>query len=298
MPQEQVLQVDFVQKSSVNNILPKPPLSSSHHLGWNGILVQHHYQPAWELSEYITSKHLVSIHHSTHTLESERVLDGKRKCEQIQKGDIALVPADIPHQKLWQSDCEFTLLLLDPIYIAHIAHETVDGDRVHLLPHFAEADPLIYQIGTALKSALTSEQPSTHLYIDSLSTALAAHLIMHYSTTKLKISMIDNGLPKQTLEKVIDYIYTHLGQEVTLSQLANLTGMSQYYFCRLFKQSTGLSPHQYLIQKRVEQAKQLLIERKSPIADIALQCGFTNQSHLNRHFKRIVGVTPLTFQRQ
>ncbi|MBD2463525.1 helix-turn-helix transcriptional regulator [Oscillatoria sp. FACHB-1407] len=298
MTQEQELQVDFAEKSATDKILPKPSLFSSHTLGWNGILVQHHYQPAWETPEYTALKHSISIHHLNHAVESERVLDGERQYEQIQKGDIALIPANMSHKKLWQCDCEFTLLMLDPVCIDHIAHETVDADRVNIAPHFAKADPLIYQIGVALKSELTSEQPSTRLYIDSLTTALAAHLITHYSTTKIKMPTITSGLPKYALEKVIDYIHTHLDQEVTLPQLADLTGMSQYYFCRLFKQSIGMPPYQYLLQQRVERAKQLLLEHKFSIADIALQCGFANQSHLNRQFKRIVGVTPFVFQRQ
>jgi AraC family transcriptional regulator len=295
MPQGQVLQVDFVQKSSVDRILPEPPLFSSHDLGWNGILVQHHYQPSWELPEYTALKHSICVHHLDH--EAERVLDGKRQREQIQKGDIALVPANTSHKKRWQCDCEFTLLILDPDYIAHIAHETVDSDRIHVMPHFAEADPLIYQIGMALKSELASEQPSTRLYIDSLTTALAAHLITRYSTIEAKLPTFLGGLPKFSLEKVLDYIDVHLNQEITLLQLADSIGMSQYYFCRLFKQSLGITPHQYLLQQRVERAKQLLLKHEFPIADIALQCGFANQSHLNRQFKRIVGVTPFVFQR-
>ncbi|MBD3887226.1 helix-turn-helix transcriptional regulator [Phormidium tenue FACHB-886] len=296
--QKGVLQVDFTEKDGSESILPRSPLLSSHNLGWNGIWVQHHYQPAWEMPECALSQHMLSIHHLDHLVESERVLDGKRQTEQLNKGDIALIPANVSHKKLWQQDCDFTLLMLDPALVARISHETVDADRVEILPYFAKADPLIYQIGVALRSELASEQPSTRLYIDSLTTALAAHLIRHYSTTQPKIPTIADGLSKHALEQALSYIHAHLDQEVTLPQLAEVVGMSQYYFCRLFKQSMGMPPHQYLLQQRVERAKQLLQQHKFSIADIALQCGFSNQSHLNRHFKRIVGVTPFTFLKQ
>ncbi|MBD1997583.1 helix-turn-helix transcriptional regulator [Oculatella sp. FACHB-28] len=298
MSQEQLLQVNFTEEDAATSLLPRLPLLSSHNLGWAGLWVQHHYQPAWEMPEYAPSQHMLSIHHLDHAAESERVLDGKKQREQLNKGDIALIPANVLHKKLWRRDCDFTLLMLDPDHVAHIAHETVDADRVEILPHFAKSDPLIYQIGVALTSELASEQPSTRLYIDSLTTALAAHLIRHYSTTQPKIPTIADGLSNYALEKAIDYIHAYLDQEITLPKLAEVVGMSQYYFCRLFKQSTGISPHQYLLQQRVERAKQLLQQRKFSIADIALQCGFSNQSHLNRHFKRIVGVTPFTFLKQ
>lgn len=298
MSQAPLLQVDFAQDNASATLLPRSPLLSSYNLGWNGILVQHHYQPAWEVPEYAPSQHMLSIHHLDHPVESERILDGKRQIEQLNKGDIALVPAHVFHKKRWRQDCDFTLLMLDPAHVAQIAHETVDAEHVEILPHFAKSDPLIYQIGIALKLELASEQPSTRLYIDSLTTALAAHLITHYSTIQPKISTVTDGLPKHALEKAINYIHAHLDQEVTLPQLAEVVGMSQYYFCRLFKQSVGRSPHQYLLQQRVEKAKQLLQQRKFSIADIALQCGFSSQSHLNRHFKRIVGVTPFMFLKQ
>ncbi|MGB6016783.1 MAG: helix-turn-helix transcriptional regulator, partial [Nodosilinea sp.] len=74
-------------------------------------------------------------------------------------------------------------------------------------------------------------------------------------------------------------------------------GMSAHYFSQLFKQSTGFAPHQYVIRCRVERAKTLLAQPHTPIADIAYQVGFAHQSHLNRHFKRLVGVTPGQWRR-
>ncbi|KAF3885046.1 MULTISPECIES: helix-turn-helix domain-containing protein [Nostocales] len=134
--------------------------------------------------------------------------------------------------------------------------------------------------------------------INSLTVALAVYLIRRSSKTPPKIPTVGDGLSRNALEKALNYINTHLDGEVTLSKLAEVVGMSQYYFCRLFKQSMGISPYQYLLQQRVERAKQLLEQRKFSIADIALQCGFSNQSHLNRHFKRIVGMTPFMFLKQ
>lgn len=91
---------------------------------------------------------------------------------------------------------------------------------------------------------------------------------------------------------VIDYINAHLELNLGVGELANVVQMSPYYFTRLFKQSTGLTPHQYVIRRRVERAKQLLLQGKLTIAQVAYTVGFAHQSHLNRHFKRWLGMTP------
>ena len=305
-PQEQALHVDLAEEEAMARLLPRSPLLSSHTRGWDGILVQHHQQPAWEMPVYAPSHHTLSIHHSSHVTESERVLDGKWRTENIHQGDVALIPANVIHQKRWRRDCSFTLLMLDPAYVAQLAAEALDGvghvslkeTRLEVLPQFAQSDPLLYQIGVALKSELETEHPSTPLYIDSLITALTAHLIRHYSTTSLKTPASIPGLSPYQLERAIAYINTDLTQELNLAKLAAVVGVSKFYFCWLFKQSMGTTPHQYVLQQRVERAKQLLKQHQASIADVALQCGFTNQSHLNRHFKRLTGITPLTFLKQ
>ena len=90
----------------------------------------------------------------------------------------------------------------------------------------------------------------------------------------------------------------YLDRDLTLTELAAIAQLSPNYFTRSFKQSTGFTPHQYVIRQRVEKAKQLLVEGQLAIADIALEVGFAHQSHLNRHFKRWVGVTPKAFIRE
>jgi AraC family transcriptional regulator len=102
------------------------------------------------------------------------------------------------------------------------------------------------------------------------------------------------GLPQHKLKFVTDYINSHLERELSLNELAAIAQLSPYHFSRAFKQSTGISPHQYVIQQRVERASKLLVQGKMSIAEVAQACGFTHQSHLNRHFKRITGVTPKT----
>ena len=105
------------------------------------------------------------------------------------------------------------------------------------------------------------------------------------------------GLSKRKLQEVLQYIHQNLSEDLSLQTIATHIGFSQYYFCRLFKESTGLTPYQYIIQQRIERAKQLLIQDHYSIVDIALQVGFANQSHFCQRFRRITGVSPRTYRK-
>nr|WP_242038704.1 AraC family transcriptional regulator [Chroococcidiopsis sp. [FACHB-1243]] len=130
------------------------------------------------------------------------------------------------------------------------------------------------------------------LYVESLTQVLVIHLLRHYSTFTQPITFEDRSLSPTRLQQAIEYIHTHLERDLSLIEIAQVINVSPTYFASLFKRATGISPHQYVVQQRVERAKLLLSKTDLAIADIALQVGFSNQSHLTRHFKRLTGVTP------
>ena len=107
----------------------------------------------------------------------------------------------------------------------------------------------------------------------------------------------DGALPPRKLRAVVEYIEEHLDASPTLEQMAATAHLSAYHFARQFKAATGLPPHQYLIARRVERAKQLLQAGTDlSLAEVAAQAGFSDQSQFSRHFKRLVGVTPRQFR--
>jgi AraC family transcriptional regulator len=155
---------------------------------------------------------------------------------------------------------------------------------------------LIASIGQSLKAELTTGQHRNQLYVNSLTTTLAAHLIQHYCTVKQPIRDEARGLPAYQVQRAIDYIHSYLDRNIQLTDIATAPGMSQYYFARSFQQATGISPYQYLLGCRIERAKQLLKQPELAIADIALQCDFNSQSHLHQHFRKITGITPKAYR--
>ena len=258
--------------------------------------------------------------------------------------------------------------MIDPNFLSQVAYEWVDPDCIELLPHFSHCDRFISQVSLLLKNAL--ETTENRFYAESMATALSAHLIQHYSTKKpafrdyaegltssklkrvkeylrdqsteniflediakeigmSKCSLIQmfkestgltpyqylikckseetptlfkqfsGGLSLQKFQVAIDYINAHLESSISIKDLAQVTQInSDHYFCRLFKQSTGITPYQYVIGQRIEKAKQLLKQNDLSLVEIAMMCGFSSQSSFNRTFRKLVGTTPKNYRQQ
>ena len=149
----------------------------------------------------------------------------------------------------------------------------------------------------AVDAELTAGGAGGRLAVLSLANVLAVHLIRHVSAPRQPARRRDGTLPRARLRAVVEYIEEHLDAGPTLEQLAAIAHLSPYHFARQFKAATGLPPHQYVITRRVERARQLLQAGMDlSLADIAVDAGFSDQSQFCRHFKRLVGVTPRQFR--
>ena len=104
-------------------------------------------------------------------------------------------------------------------------------------------------------------------------------------------------MPPRRLARVVEYIRNHLDQPLAVSALCGLAQMSQSHFSKLFKRSTGLAPHQFVLQERINRSKELLRQGNRKIVEIALGVGFENQAHFTTVFGNFVGMTPRQFQR-
>jgi AraC family transcriptional regulator len=137
------------------------------------------------------------------------------------------------------------------------------------------------------------------LYADSLAIALAMQLVRRYSSLK-DVHMGLGGMAPHKLRKAISLIDHHLAEEeegrVALRVVAKEVGMSYFHFSRAFKQSMGMSPTNYIAERRIERAKKLLQETELPISEIALRAGFSSQSHFTTSFRRVAGATPKAFR--
>jgi AraC family transcriptional regulator len=131
-----------------------------------------------------------------------------------------------------------------------------------------------------------------HVLADALATALAVQILRHYVHPSLIALSPANGLSRERLLRVRDYIETHLEDRLTLTHLAEVACLSPYHFSRSFKQSVGIGPQRYIMRLRIERAKTLMRRTRRPLAAIALETGFADQAHLTSVFRRETGLTP------
>jgi AraC family transcriptional regulator len=269
-------------------------------LGWSGIEVAR-FIGHDELSIPPSPKHHAIIHLNHRPLDLTQRLDGQLREERVHRGEVAIIPGARAWEWEFKAETESDLLplCLEDAFLREAARSVdVDPVGLEILPIMGLRNPRIEQIGLLLKEEIEAEGLlGGKLYAESLATALAITLIRDHSSLGRKAARRAareraGGLSRRALEEVIDYIGDNLQKDLTLAKIAGAAHMSPYHFSRLFKESTGLAPHQYVIERRVQRAKELLGSTALPIAEIAFLCGFANQSHLNRHFKRLLGVSP------
>jgi AraC family transcriptional regulator len=150
---------------------------------------------------------------------------------------------------------------------------------------------------SAVDAELTADGAGGRLAAESLANVMAVHLIRHVSAPRPSTRRRDGTLPRARLRAVVEYIEDHLDVGPTLERMAAIARLSTNYFASQFNRATGLPPHQYVIARRVERAKQLLqTESDFSLAEVAAHAGFSDQSQFSHHFKRLIGVTPGQFR--
>ncbi len=244
---------------------------------------------------------------SGHVEASERKIGGPWTTYDIHAGDWYLTPAGgEPYALRWKCLSDEPLKTLHLHLSANLFAETVqqvvdrDPARVAIMERSGLQDPLLTHIGLNLQQELQHPAASDlgQLYATTATHMLAAHLLRHYTTTNPRIREYNRMLSSRQLQRITDFIHSHLDQGLSLEMLARHIGFSPYHFARLFRQTTGESPHQFVLRQRLMVAQRLLTETDLPLVDVALRVGIPNQSHFTQAFKRRLGITPHVYRQE
>ncbi|MDX2273365.1 MAG: AraC family transcriptional regulator [Cyanobacteriota bacterium] len=280
------------------SLLPYSPIVSSHSVGWENLQLALFQMPSHRIPEHRPTYHTICINYGK-PVQVELSVDGKPWVRHSYPTDVCIFPANLWQSFQWQQEVTFLDLFFEQSLLTQTGRELFEYDQVELIPILqTRFDPLIYEMANALKASLERDPSASKLYGDTMANALAVHLLTHYSNHKLTPKKHSQGLSEHQLKRVITHMHDCLDQDLRLSDLARLIHLSPYHFARLFKQATGMAPHRYHIQCRIDRAKQLLKARELSLAEIATSVGFASQGHLNYHFKQHVGLTPKAFLRQ
>jgi AraC family transcriptional regulator len=275
---------------------------SSEEAGWEDLVVQAFHEPM-ELEGWVRPATpditLILFTGGTMRLE-QRHMHGPWKTLYLHQGDLILRPGT-PYEVRWMSlSSVLTQTLhvrLSKDLLARTAQEVAGGDPAcfSVEEHTVFQDPLLRQIGLALWRELEQPTPAVKLYTQTAAQLLAMHLLRS-STAGGATQESSQGLNWQQMRRIMDFVQDHLDQDLSLEALAQQVGFSPYHFARLFRHTTGESPHQFVLRQRIERAQRLLDTSEMPLIHVARVCGFANQSHLTQTFKRHLGLTPRTYR--
>ena len=177
----------------------------------------------------------------------------------------------------------------------------LDGSRpsgdVIIKPGVCLDDPVIRGLVTALNSLFERSWHPNTLFLDHIGWALAAHCAAHFLEGRGVAPVADGGLALWQERLAKDMIAAQLDGKVRLADLAAACGLSVSHFARAFRRSTSVPPHRWLTYRRIECAQNLLLTSNAAIAEIALDCGFNDQSHFTTVFRKVVGASPAEWRR-
>jgi AraC family transcriptional regulator len=219
-------------------------------------------------------------------------MGGERRDESFTAGDIMIYPAGVKQSACWDQNNAYTVITIETNFFDGTAYDYRDSDYVDLLPRFPQPDPLICGVAQTLSSQIQHRRSINLEYIDQVAATLVVHLLENYCSVASKLPESSHALSGKQLKLLYRYIGDNLSRKIPLQELADLVGVSLYYFIHLFKRSTGKTPAQHIKHQRLKKAIHLLNGTNMEIGLIAQQVGFYDHSHLCRIFRDCLSATP------
>lgn len=263
---------------------------------WAGVRVGHYRLRPGEMPSHTHKHHHVFVPLAGAVTIKGTSRDGTPTIRRPRTGQISVTPAGARYSASWQEELEYVMVYLSQEFIARATIDFQANRGAQITGVCGPQDALIRSIGQALAAEVDSGQPHGRLYAESLVNTLAIHLLRHYSTDSVVADIRFGGLPAHRLRRVTEFIEENLENDLSLAEIAQAADLSPYHFARSFKQTTGMSPIQFLMQRRIEYAKSMLAETEMPIAEIGLSAGFKNQSHFTTLFRRLTTMTPKSYR--
>lgn len=262
---------------------------------WCGIVLEDYAAAAGVLPQHEHDQNFlhVVLEGSVHY---EVLTRGKSLKFSSKPGTTFLVPRGTVDELRWGGPTHRIAATLDARLLTNALEETAHEAEIELIEHWNLTDPNIMAVLLAMRTDLDAGSPAGPMYGDSLATALAVYLLKRYAVRPCVPVAYRGGMPRYRLKRVINYIDANLSGDLALAQLATVAGMSPHYFTELFRQSTGRAPHQYVLMRRIDLAKERLRDPRRSVIEAGLESGFQNPSHFARVFRKWVGITPSDFR--
>jgi AraC family transcriptional regulator len=212
----------------------------------------------------------------------------------LERGSLAIVPLGPVPEVRMLTPCNMIVCALEENFTREVALE-IDRQPGNSTDFHIRDTPIEGLVDLMINDFEASRPHA--LYSETLAHALAMRFLLYGSSSEHTLNSSVEPLPSRILSRIRDRIEADLDTELSLASLARESGYSRAHFLRMFRAATGLTPHPYVLERRLSTAQQLLRQSKMFLADIALKCGFSSQTHMNDVFRKRLGVTPLEYRR-
>lgn len=214
-------------------------------------------------------------------------------------GGLTILPGGHETQWRYEGSAEVAFFFVAPFVLVDVAGRSLDiaTDTVRLPQRIGHSDPLVHAVAEAFIHEVRAQPPAGSLYLDELTNVLIVHVLHRYGGLAMPSAPRMSAHARGRMQAVVDYVNDRLCDDVSLDAVAAAVNVSPYHLSRTFTRTMGIPLHQYVIQRRVERARELLRDPELTVGTIAARTGFADHSHLGRHFKRQLGITPSEFRR-
>lgn len=283
-------------------VYPSSPLLNSNemtHVSAAALMEVRYFQaePATMPEEVFAEHHvLLNLQETPHRVQNRR--DGEMRDFTFYKDEIVVTPAGMRSGWRWFGKSDVIVVTLDPQRVERFAQTELgillDPQQFADLPQFT--DPDLCTAGVMLRDALENDDLTSGVMFEAMSRVLLVKLLERYGQKSPEELALSASFTSDHYGRVLTYIRANLDRSITVDDLASEAGMSPSHFGRVFRETVGETPMQYVLAYRVEQAIEMMKDVARPLGQIALDCGFADQAHFSRSFKQITGVTPRQFR--
>ena len=283
--------ISVLRKDELVPLFAGPGRAVSRPQPWKGLLLERHTVAPTEIPEH---EHLELCLHLQLQGDSgvEWWSEGRNRVEKTTAGSLILLPAGTRDRLRWQGDSERIVVSIAPAMLKALGEEmgtaTLSAFRAHWRLRSSGLRHLISDMGREAMEGW----PRGGLYADLLAVSLSKQLLSHYAENPVAMRALAGGLTRPKLRLAMDYFHENMGEDLRLAHVAETLGLSPFHFARTFRESTGRTPYQYLLDQRVEHAKMRLRNSAWSVQEIGAQVGFKSDVNFVRAFRQRVGVAP------
>jgi AraC family transcriptional regulator len=268
---------------------------SSQGLNWEGFVIERHSVEPDERPESISEGYILGLWCNTVTGEHANGRGGHVPYTK-HPGTITFAPPGIVPAVRQRNRFEIILCALEPAFVSCVEEELNQPPTTRLPYRTGFHDATLRQLMRLLEAEASQGGPSGRLYADHLAHALVMRFLLHGRTERDNACATASPLSRHLLQRVLERMHD-LVDDLDLQTLAAESGYSRSHFLRMFETATGLTPHRYLLQLRLERAQELMRKGSASLIDIAALCGFSSHAHMSRIFRQLLGMTPSQYRR-